>query len=186
MTKRAVASSRLISSPYCTASPPPTVVAPLSSACTQIRILTKPHMFRELSRSPFTYLSLTSSFILVFIPLLCSYGSSSLYRPTHSSFSIVGFQDKLKVVDGNPRVCPKCHNGKDHVPFPAARFPLTLAMILTVCSYLPPLVTVVRASARMWFSFFLVRVIPMRKKQIWICSTCNWNVPVQNGYVIST
>ena len=143
-------------------------------------------MFREPSRSPFTYSSLTSSFILVFIPLLCSYGSSSLYRPSHPLFSIVGFQDKLKVVDANPRVCPKCHNGKVHVPFTTARFPLTLALIPTVYSCIPPSVTVVRASARMWFSFFLVRVIPMRKKQIWICSTCNWNVPVQNGYVIST
>ncbi|KAI0295574.1 hypothetical protein BC826DRAFT_909126, partial [Russula brevipes] len=55
--------------------------------------------------------------------------------------------------DGTPRICPRCHNA-----------------------------TVVRATSRMWFSFFFLRVIPLRKNQIWICSTCNWNVPAQNGW----
>jgi len=99
--------------------------------------------------------------------------------------SIVGFQDKLKVVDGTLRVCPKCHNGN---PTPT---PLTSGLGFghlddsTVYSYLSPSVAVVRATTRMWFSFFLIRVIPFRKSHIWICSTCNWNVPTQNGYVLA-
>ncbi|KAH9961202.1 hypothetical protein BGW80DRAFT_1181727, partial [Lactifluus volemus] len=55
--------------------------------------------------------------------------------------------------DNTPRVCPKCHN-----------------------------VTVVRATSRLWFSLFLVRLVPFKKKHIWICSTCNWHVPIQNGW----
>jgi len=66
---------------------------------------------------------------------------------------LFGFQDKRTVVDPTAHVCPKCHN-----------------------------VSVVRASSRMWFSFFLVRVIPLKKKHIWICSICNWHVPTQNGW----
>ncbi|KAI0256459.1 hypothetical protein BJV78DRAFT_281148 [Lactifluus subvellereus] len=60
---------------------------------------------------------------------------------------------KVKVIDSTPRVCPKCHN-----------------------------VTVVHATSRMWFSFFFVRLIPFKKNHIWICSTCNWHVPIQNGW----
>ncbi|KAI9458019.1 hypothetical protein F5148DRAFT_1221439 [Russula earlei] len=66
---------------------------------------------------------------------------------------LFGLQDKLKVVDANPHVCPKCHN-----------------------------VTVVRATTRAWFSFFFVPIIPFKKKHIWICSTCNWNVPTQDRW----
>ncbi|KAH9998172.1 hypothetical protein BJV74DRAFT_241935 [Russula compacta] len=66
---------------------------------------------------------------------------------------LFGFQNKLRVIDPTPRVCPKCHNA-----------------------------TVVRATSRMWFSFFLLRLIPLKKNQIWICSTCNWNVPTQSGW----
>lgn len=32
----------------------------------------------------------------------------------------------------------------------------------------------------MWFAFFLVRVIPFKKKHIWICTICNWHVPTQS------
>ncbi|KAF8479179.1 hypothetical protein DFH94DRAFT_632546, partial [Russula ochroleuca] len=55
--------------------------------------------------------------------------------------------------DATGHVCPKCHN-----------------------------VSVVRATSRMWFSFFFLRVIPLKKNHIWICSTCNWHVPTQNGW----
>ncbi|KAN0124085.1 hypothetical protein V8E52_002575 [Russula decolorans] len=66
---------------------------------------------------------------------------------------LFGFQNKRRVVDPNARVCPKCHN-----------------------------VSVIRATSRMWFSFFFVPVIPFKKKYIWACSICHWYVPTQNGW----
>ncbi|KAI0273781.1 hypothetical protein BC834DRAFT_966254 [Gloeopeniophorella convolvens] len=66
---------------------------------------------------------------------------------------LFGFNNRLKIVDGTPRVCPKCHNA-----------------------------TVVRATSRTWFSLFLVPVVPFKKRYIWVCGTCNWHVPTQSGW----
>ncbi|KAH9001512.1 hypothetical protein EDB92DRAFT_1827101 [Lactarius akahatsu] len=66
---------------------------------------------------------------------------------------LFGFSDKLKVIDSTARICPKCHNA-----------------------------TVVRATSRMWFSLFLVPLVPFKKNHIWICSTCNWHVPIRDGW----
>ncbi|KAF9001913.1 hypothetical protein BDQ17DRAFT_1244018 [Cyathus striatus] len=66
----------------------------------------------------------------------------------------VGCQTKITPEgDQTPRVCPRCHNA-----------------------------AVIRAKSREWFEFFFIPVIPMSSKHIWICSICNWTLPVQAGW----
>ncbi|CCM06229.1 uncharacterized protein FIBRA_08475 [Fibroporia radiculosa] len=55
--------------------------------------------------------------------------------------------------DQTPRICPRCHNA-----------------------------SVVSAKSRMWFELCFVPLIPMRSKHIWMCSICQWNIPMQQGW----
>ncbi|KZV75773.1 hypothetical protein PENSPDRAFT_570867, partial [Peniophora sp. CONT] len=56
--------------------------------------------------------------------------------------------------DLTPRVCPRCHNA-----------------------------SVFQAKSRTWFELCFVPLVPMKKKQLWMCGICQWNVPVQQGCV---
>jgi len=38
----------------------------------------------------------------------------------------------------------------------------------------------------MWFELCFVPLIPMKSKRIWMCSICQWNVPVQQGWEPAT
>ncbi|EIM90200.1 uncharacterized protein STEHIDRAFT_145330 [Stereum hirsutum FP-91666 SS1] len=55
--------------------------------------------------------------------------------------------------DQTPRVCPRCHN-----------------------------VSVIRAKSRTWFELCFIPLIPMTSKHIWVCSICQWSVPLQQGW----
>ncbi|KZP23608.1 hypothetical protein FIBSPDRAFT_737216, partial [Athelia psychrophila] len=59
--------------------------------------------------------------------------------------------------DQQPRVCPRCHNG-----------------------------SVFGAKSRQWFEFCFVPLVPMSSKHVWMCSICQWQVPIQQGYVQPT
>ncbi|KAF8969905.1 hypothetical protein BDZ97DRAFT_1653103, partial [Flammula alnicola] len=56
--------------------------------------------------------------------------------------------------DQIPRICPRCHNA-----------------------------AVVSAKSREFFEFCFVPLIPMSNKHIWLCSICQWAVPIQPGSV---
>ncbi|KIY43636.1 hypothetical protein FISHEDRAFT_53172, partial [Fistulina hepatica ATCC 64428] len=69
---------------------------------------------------------------------------------------LVGCSTKISPEgDQTPRLCPRCNN-----------------------------VAVISAKKRNWFELFCVPVIPMNSKHIWICTICNWQVPVQPGCVL--
>ncbi|TCD61676.1 hypothetical protein EIP91_008098 [Steccherinum ochraceum] len=64
-----------------------------------------------------------------------------------------GCTDKIRPDgDPTPRVCPRCHNA-----------------------------SVISAKSRMWFELCFLPVIPMSSKRIWVCSICQWAVPIQPG-----
>ncbi|KAJ3483339.1 hypothetical protein NLI96_g6391 [Meripilus lineatus] len=67
---------------------------------------------------------------------------------------IFGCPTKIKPEgDPTPRICPRCHN-----------------------------VAVQRAKSRTWFELCFVPLIPMGSKHIWICSICQWSVPLQPNW----
>ncbi|KAI0721651.1 hypothetical protein C8T65DRAFT_565703 [Cerioporus squamosus] len=55
--------------------------------------------------------------------------------------------------DQTPRICPRCHN-----------------------------VSTIRVKSRMWFELCFVPLIPMRKEHLWVCTVCQWSVPMQQGW----
>ncbi|KAI0797871.1 hypothetical protein C8Q75DRAFT_739907 [Abortiporus biennis] len=55
--------------------------------------------------------------------------------------------------DQTPRLCPRCNNA-------------------SVC----------RAKSRMWFEICFVPLIPMSNKHVWICTICQWEVPLQQNW----
>lgn len=42
------------------------------------------------------------------------------------------------------------------------------------------------AKSRQWFEFCFVPLVPMSSKHVWMCSICQWQVPIQQGYVQPT
>ncbi|EIW60501.1 uncharacterized protein TRAVEDRAFT_145942 [Trametes versicolor FP-101664 SS1] len=55
--------------------------------------------------------------------------------------------------DQTPRICPRCNN------------PATI-----------------RVKSRMWFELCFVPLIPMSSKHLWLCTICQWSVPLQQGW----
>ncbi|KAI0748004.1 hypothetical protein C8Q80DRAFT_1169550 [Daedaleopsis nitida] len=55
--------------------------------------------------------------------------------------------------DQTPRICPKCHN-----------------------------ISTIRVKSRMWFELCFVPLIPMKKEHLWVCTVCQWNIPLQQGW----
>ncbi|OSX65179.1 hypothetical protein POSPLADRAFT_1038968 [Postia placenta MAD-698-R-SB12] len=55
--------------------------------------------------------------------------------------------------DQTPRVCPRCNNA-----------------------------SVTSAKSRLWFELCWVPLIPMRSERVWMCSICQWRVPIQPGW----
>ncbi|KAK7693328.1 hypothetical protein QCA50_002896 [Cerrena zonata] len=67
---------------------------------------------------------------------------------------LFGCSEKVKPEgDQTPRVCPRCHNA-----------------------------AVIRANSRTWFEICWVPLVPMKKKHIWACTICQWNIPQQQGW----
>ncbi|KIM87569.1 hypothetical protein PILCRDRAFT_815127 [Piloderma croceum F 1598] len=65
-----------------------------------------------------------------------------------------GCTTKIKPDGDQPaRVCPRCHNA-----------------------------SVISANSRNWFELCFVPLVPMSSKHIWMCSICQWNVPLQQGW----
>ncbi|KAJ7135326.1 hypothetical protein C8R46DRAFT_1015043 [Mycena filopes] len=66
---------------------------------------------------------------------------------------VFGCPEKLKPEgDSTTRVCPNCHN-------PA----------------------VMSAQATTWFELFWLPLIPMVRKNVWLCDTCHWKSPRAQG-----
>ncbi|KAI0807140.1 hypothetical protein C8Q74DRAFT_1189403, partial [Fomes fomentarius] len=66
---------------------------------------------------------------------------------------LVGCPTRMKPEgDLTPRICPKCHN--------ASTIPV---------------------KSRMWFELCFVPLIPMKKEHLWVCTVCQWSVPLQQG-----
>lgn len=42
---------------------------------------------------------------------------------------------------------------------------------------------VVSAKKKTYFELFCVPIFPMNSKHVWVCSICQWRVPLQQGYV---
>ncbi|KAI0646936.1 hypothetical protein C8Q79DRAFT_957061 [Trametes meyenii] len=55
--------------------------------------------------------------------------------------------------DQTPRVCPKCHNA-----------------------------STIRVKSRLWFELCFVPLIPMKSEHLWLCTICQWSVPLQQGW----
>ncbi|KZT69012.1 hypothetical protein DAEQUDRAFT_691558 [Daedalea quercina L-15889] len=55
--------------------------------------------------------------------------------------------------DQTPRICPRCNN-----------------------------VSVTGAKSRLWFELCWVPLIPMKSNRIWMCSICQWNIPLQPNW----
>ncbi|EGG06286.1 uncharacterized protein MELLADRAFT_74881 [Melampsora larici-populina 98AG31] len=53
--------------------------------------------------------------------------------------------------DGQPRICPRCHNA-----------------------------SVFQADSRMWIEICCVPLIPLKSKDIWHCSICNWQAELNS------
>ncbi|BEI84364.1 hypothetical protein CcaverHIS002_0409680 [Cutaneotrichosporon cavernicola] len=68
---------------------------------------------------------------------------------------IFGFPTKIKQDDevGPARMCPHCHNAG-----------------------------VVGATSRTWFELFWIPLIPFKKKSIWKCGVCQWQMKKGDGY----
>jgi len=67
---------------------------------------------------------------------------------------IFGCPTKIKPDgDQSPRICPRCNNA-----------------------------SVTSAKSRLWFELCFVPLIPMQSKRIWMCSICQWSVPLQQGW----
>ncbi|KAH9951306.1 hypothetical protein B0H21DRAFT_718393 [Amylocystis lapponica] len=67
---------------------------------------------------------------------------------------IFGCPTKVKPdADQPPRICPRCNNA-----------------------------AVYSAKSRLWFELCFVPLIPMKAKHVWICSICQWSVPLQQGW----
>ncbi|OBZ75950.1 hypothetical protein A0H81_04440 [Grifola frondosa] len=65
-----------------------------------------------------------------------------------------GCPTKIKAEgDQTPRVCPRCNNASVH-----------------------------SAKSRLWFELCFVPLIPMSAKHIWVCTICQWSVPIQPGW----
>ncbi|KAH9934815.1 uncharacterized protein B0H18DRAFT_869216, partial [Fomitopsis serialis] len=55
--------------------------------------------------------------------------------------------------DQTPRICPRCNN-----------------------------VSVTSAKSRLWFELCWIPLIPMKSNHIWMCSICQWNIPLQSNW----
>ncbi|GBE79097.1 hypothetical protein SCP_0202940 [Sparassis crispa] len=57
--------------------------------------------------------------------------------------------------EGNqtPRICPRCGNASVH-----------------------------SAKSRLWFELYFIPLIPLSSKRIWICSICQWSIPMEAGW----
>ncbi|EPT05964.1 hypothetical protein FOMPIDRAFT_1137969 [Fomitopsis schrenkii] len=67
---------------------------------------------------------------------------------------IFGCPTKIKADgDQTPRVCPRCNN-----------------------------ISVSSAKSRLWFELCWVPLIPMKSTRIWMCSICQWNIPLQQNW----
>ncbi|KII88708.1 hypothetical protein PLICRDRAFT_141195 [Plicaturopsis crispa FD-325 SS-3] len=67
---------------------------------------------------------------------------------------VFGCPTKIKPEgDLTPRICPKCHN-----------------------------VSVIPAKSRMWFELCFVPLIPLKATHLWMCTICQWNVPLQPNW----
>ncbi|RPD66015.1 hypothetical protein L226DRAFT_530150 [Lentinus tigrinus ALCF2SS1-7] len=55
--------------------------------------------------------------------------------------------------DQTPRICPRCHNA-----------------------------STIRVKSRMWFELCFVPLVPMNKEHLWVCTICQWSVPIQQGW----
>ncbi|GBE82351.1 hypothetical protein BKA93DRAFT_760614 [Sparassis latifolia] len=67
---------------------------------------------------------------------------------------IFGCPTKIKPEgDQTPRICPRCNNASVH-----------------------------SAKSRLWFELCFVPLIPMSSKRVWVCTICQWNLPIQPGW----
>ena len=129
--------------------------------------------------------------------------------------SAVGISQRINPDDGQtPRICPRCNNGtpqisvlpspphfpgrKSHLPMCCGvrtrtplhqntsrycyRIDFSIQSILTY-AYIP--VAVVSAKKKTYFELFCVPIFPMSSKHVWVCSICQWRVPLQQGYVLA-
>ncbi|KAH9854111.1 hypothetical protein C2E23DRAFT_819634 [Lenzites betulinus] len=67
---------------------------------------------------------------------------------------IFGCPTRLKPEgDQTPRICPRCSN-----------------------------VSTIRVKSRLWFELCFVPLIPMSSEHLWLCTICQWSVPLQQGW----
>jgi len=67
--------------------------------------------------------------------------------------TLVGCQTKIKPEgEQDLRMCPRCHNG-----------------------------TVFAAKSTTWFELFWIPIVPISKKKIWICGTCQWRASLADN-----
>lgn len=66
-----------------------------------------------------------------------------------------------------------------HITQPTRSTPNTLTY-----AYLP--VAVVSAKKKTYFELFCVPVFPIKSKHVWVCGICQWRVPLQQGYVLTS
>lgn len=119
----------------------------------------------------------------------------------------VGISSRINQDDGQtPRICPRCNNGTPELPVhpphrhksrcaaereyktkPVSR-PLPPRPLDTkrtdACVYFP--VAVVSAKKKTYFELFCVPIFPMSSKHVWVCGICQWRVPLQQGYVLTS
>lgn len=76
--------------------------------------------------------------------------------------------------DQQPRICPRCHNGGVYFHYICPRFTATSDLLSRSAA-------VVSAKSRNWFEVCFVPLIPMNSKHVWMCSICQWSVPLQQG-----
>ncbi|CDO70782.1 hypothetical protein BN946_scf184798.g97 [Trametes cinnabarina] len=45
-----------------------------------------------------------------------------------------------------------------------------------------PLASTIRVKSRTWFELCFVPLIPMSSEHLWLCTICQWSVPLQQGW----